>query len=267
MLSVSNQLCSLKGRCAIITGANGSLGKVISHALAECGVDLILVDRPGTDFSVQASELEKLGVDVRSEICDLEDELSRSLLIERVLQRGEGLSIVVNNAAFVGTTNISGWAVPYEEQSLEAWRRAFEVNLTSVFDFCRGITPILKSSPGASIINVSSIYGMLGPDWSLYDGTNMSNPAAYAASKGGLIQLTRWLATTLAPNIRVNTISPGGIWRDQPKDFVERYESRTPLKRMAREDDFAGPVVFLASDLSRYITGHNLVVDGGWSSW
>ncbi len=95
----------------------------------------------------------------------------------------------------------------------------------------------------------------------------MSNPAAYAAAKGGLIQLTKWLSTTLAPEIRVNSISPGGIWRNQPEIFVERYEARTPLGRMARENDFIGSIAFLCSDLSNYITGQNIIVDGGWSSW
>ena len=95
----------------------------------------------------------------------------------------------------------------------------------------------------------------------------MANPAAYAASKGGLLQLTRWLATTLAPKIRVNAISPGGIARNQPSSFVERYEARTPLGRMATEDDFRGAIAYLASDMSTYVTGQNLRVDGGWCSW
>ena len=115
--------------------------------------------------------------------------------------------------------------------------------------------------------NIGSIYGDLGPDWRIYEGTQLANPAAYSASKGGLIQLTRWLATTIAPKIRVNTISPGGIYRGQPKDFVERYASKTPLGRMATEDDIRGAIGYLSSDLSRYVTGQNLKIDGGWSAW
>ena len=129
------------------------------------------------------------------------------------------------------------------------------------------MTPLLKATEGASIINIASIYGEYGPDWSLYEGTYMSNPAAYSASKGGLIQFTRWLATTIAPDIRVNAISPGGIFRNQPEVFVKRYEAKTPLGRMATEDDFRGVVAFLASDMSRYVTGQNLVMDGGWGVW
>ena len=126
---------------------------------------------------------------------------------------------------------------------------------------------MLDDGDGGAIINVASIYGQLGPDWSLYEGTQMANPAAYAASKGGLIQLTRWLATTLSPTVRVNAISPGGVKRGQPQAFVERYEARTPLARMAQEQDFKGAIGFLASDLSEYMTGQILNVDGGFSAW
>jgi NAD(P)-dependent dehydrogenase (short-subunit alcohol dehydrogenase family) len=111
------------------------------------------------------------------------------------------------------------------------------------------------------------MYGSLGPDYSIYEDTKLANPAAYAASKGGLVQLTRWLATTLAPEIRVNAISPGGIYRNQPTSFVSRYEKKTPLQRMGSEDDFRGPLAFLASELSRYTTGQVLHIDGGWSAW
>ena len=129
------------------------------------------------------------------------------------------------------------------------------------------MTPLLKAAKSGCIVNIASIYGMYGPDWGLYEGTSMSNPAAYAASKGGLIQLTRWLATTVAPDIRVNSISPGGIFRGQPEEFVNRYKDRTPLGRMANEEDFRGAIAYLSSDLSQYVTGINLPIDGGWGVW
>ena len=160
-----------------------------------------------------------------------------------------------------------GWSVPFELQSVETWRRAFEVNLTAIFELCQGLTPILRSSRDSSIINIGSIYGFLAPDWNLYKETQMGNPAAYGVSKAGLIQFTRWLSTTLGPEIRVNSISPGGIIRNQPVEFVNRYEARTPIGRMATEDDFRGAIAYLASDLSRYVTGQNLIVDGGWGVW
>jgi NAD(P)-dependent dehydrogenase (short-subunit alcohol dehydrogenase family) len=142
-----------------------------------------------------------------------------------------------------------------------------EVNLTAVFDLSKGLSTLLKESKSGSIVNIASIYGMYGPDWSLYQGTSMSNPAAYAASKGGLIQLTRWLATTVSPEVRVNAVSPGGIFRGQPEEFVKRYEARTPLGRMASEEDFRGAIAYLTSDLSRFVTGQVLNVDGGWGVW
>jgi NAD(P)-dependent dehydrogenase (short-subunit alcohol dehydrogenase family) len=160
-----------------------------------------------------------------------------------------------------------GWSGSLSSQSVDTWRRALEVNLTAVFDLSKGLLPLLEESKGSNIINISSIYGLQGPDWSLYEGTSMGNPAAYSASKSGLIGLTHWLATTLSPKVRVNAIAPGGIYRNQPKEFVERYSARTPLRRMATEDDFRGAISFLASDMSQYVTGHTLVVDGGWGAW
>jgi NAD(P)-dependent dehydrogenase (short-subunit alcohol dehydrogenase family) len=157
--------------------------------------------------------------------------------------------------------------VPFAEQLPATWRKALEVNLTAPFVLTQMCAPALASSGHGSVINVSSIYGVGGPNWSLYAGTTMGNPAAYAASKGGLIQLTRWLATTLAPKIRVNAISPGGVSNHQAETFVQRYIALTPLGRMATEEDFKGAVAFLASDLSAYVTGQNLMVDGGWTTW
>lgn len=262
------QLMNLKGRHALITGATGGLGRIMADTLAELGADLVLVDRPGADFQNLVETLrQRWGTIIQHRHCDLEQQSQRAELINWLKSSGEGLNILINNAAFVGTSELQGWTVPFEEQTVETWRRALEVNLTAVFDLCQGLTPLLKVAEGASIINVASIYGQYGPDWSLYEGTTMSNPAAYGVSKGGLIQFTHWLATTISPRVRVNAISPGGVFRNQPEEFVRRYKTRTPLGRMATEDDFRGAVAYLASDLSRYVTGQNLAVDGGWGVW
>ena len=125
----------------------------------------------------------------------------------------------------------------------------------------------MERSEKGSIILFGSTYGVVGPDMRLYDGTDMANPAGYAASKGGVIQLARHLATLLAPKIRVNAITPGGVSRGQPESFVRQYTARTPMGRMATENDLKGAVAYLASDMSAYVTGHNLVVDGGWTAW
>ena len=128
-----------------------------------------------------------------------------------------------------------------------------------------GFCTTLRAGLGGNIINLASIYGELGPDWSIYEGTNIANPAAYSASKGGIIQLTKWLATSYAPYIRANAISPGGIFRDQPKSFVNKYSKRVPLGRMATEEDLKGVIAFLASDAASYVTGQTIRVDGGLS--
>jgi NAD(P)-dependent dehydrogenase (short-subunit alcohol dehydrogenase family) len=124
----------------------------------------------------------------------------------------------------------------------------------------------MRNAVGANIINIASIYGFLAPYWQIYENTKLGNPAAYGVTKAGLVQFTRWLSTTLAPEIRANAISPGGIFRDQPANFVERYAERTPVGRMACEDDFRGALAYLSSDLSKYVTGQNVIVDGGWSA-
>jgi NAD(P)-dependent dehydrogenase (short-subunit alcohol dehydrogenase family) len=184
-----------------------------------------------------------------------------------VLERFARLDVLVNCAAFAGTSALPGWVTPFLEQSAATWRRALEVNLTAPFLLTQLCVPALRASGHGSVINVASLYGLAGPDLRLYEGTPMGNPAAYGTSKGGLIQLTRWLATVLAPEVRVNAISPGGVERGQPEAFRERYVARTPLARMGTEEDFKGAAAFLASDASAYLTGQNLILDGGFTAW
>jgi NAD(P)-dependent dehydrogenase (short-subunit alcohol dehydrogenase family) len=267
-MSRLTQFMDMRGGRVLITGATGHLGEVFAETFAELGADLVLVDRPGSAFDdLQERVSDKWHVNVVSVACDMEFEEERVTMIERVKRDSLSLSCLVNNAAFGGTSNLQGWTTPFEEQTLESWRRALEVNLSAIFHLCQAFTPELRASKNGNIINIGSIYGEFGPDWSLYGGTEMGNPAAYSASKGGLIQLTRWLATTLAPDVRVNAISPGGVFRGQPEQFVDRYVSKTPMGRMATEDDLRGAVAYLATRLSSYVTGQTLRVDGGWSIW
>ena len=260
-------LMRLKGRRALITGATGGIGQEIALTIAELGGDLLLVDRPSSDYGLVTQKIfDNWDVNIECIDCDLENEASRNYLIDKAIKSDKNLDILINNAAFVGESNLEGWVEDFDKQSLETWNRALEVNLTAPFHLSQAFTPLLRKNNNGSIINIASIYGMNAPDYSLYEGTNMGNPAGYSASKGGLIQLTSWLATTVSPDIRVNSISPGGVWRNQPSKFVERYESRTPLGRMATEEDFKGVVAYLASDLSAYVTGQNIVVDGGWTA-
>ena len=261
-------LMDMSGRTVLITGAAGSLGCIISDTIAELGANLFLIDRPESDFDKLKNILSNHNArEVFYLTCDLEDQVERNNLFNEIKSYTNNINVLINNAAYIGASNLDGWNVPFEQQSVETWNRALEVNLTAAFDLSKQFSKLLRKSGNANIINVGSIYGLLGPNWNLYEGTTMSNPAAYAVSKGGLIQLTRWLATSLAPDIRVNCVSPGGILRNQPKDFIEKYQAMTPLGRMAQEEDFRGVFAYLASDLSKYVTGQNLIVDGGWAVW
>jgi NAD(P)-dependent dehydrogenase (short-subunit alcohol dehydrogenase family) len=259
---------NLSGKRAVVTGAGGTLGRAFTTTLASLGADLILIDLPGIKTSESnLIEFADAGIEISNFECNLEIFDERQILLEKIKSDFTTIDILVNNAAFVGNSELSGWSGDFESQTVESWRRALEVNLTAVFHLTQGLLPQLRNSETPNIINIASIYGKYGPDWSLYDGTEMGNPAAYSASKGGLIQFTRWLSTTLAPEIRVNAISPGGIALNQDPEFIQRYKKRTPLARMATPSDVAGTLAFLATDLSQYITGQNIQVDGGWGVW
>lgn len=254
------------GRRVLITGGTGQLGRVIADTLAQLGASIVILDRPGSAFAALEKHLsDTWKVRCVSLPCNLEIEQERLLAIDILKSDGKELNCLINNAAFVGSSDLKGWNTVFAKQSLATWRRALEVNLTAPFHLAQGLSGILYKSKGANIINISSIYGKFGPDRELYKNTALNNPAAYAVSKGGLITLTTWLAASLAPSVRVNAILPGGIKRNQPKTFQNRYVKKTLLKRMACETDLAGAVVFLASDLSEYMTGQFISVDGGWN--
>ena len=262
------ELMNLSGRTVAITGAAGHIGRAMADSVAELGASIAVVDINQEACAKTAASLSsQYGIEAIGFALDLADESSVKELPSKINNQLGSLDVLINCAAFVGTSGLEGWVVPFEEQSVDTWRKALEVNLTSVFTLTQSATPFLKASGKGSIINISSIYGVYGPDLRLYEGTDMGSPAAYAASKGGLIQFTRWCSTVLAPDIRVNAITPGGVFRNQDEQFVERYVNKTPLKRMATEEDFKGAVCFLASDLSSYVTGQNLIVDGGWGAW
>ncbi len=261
-------LMDLNGRVALITGGAGHLGAAMCESLAELGASLVIVDIMESSCNQLSQALkETYQIDVLPLVMDLSDEQALLDLPKKVLSQFGKLDILVNNAALVGSNDLKGWAVPFDQQSADTWRLALEVNLTVPFILVQAFADALRTSKHGSVINIGSIYGVVGPDPALYEGTNMGNPSAYAASKGGLIQFTRWLATSLAPDIRVNAISPGGVWRNQPDSFTQKYIEKTPLKRMTTEEDIKGAVAYLASDLSAYVTGQHLLLDGGWTSW
>jgi NAD(P)-dependent dehydrogenase (short-subunit alcohol dehydrogenase family) len=267
-MKLLKELMDLDGRVALITGGAGHIGSAMGEALAELGAKIVILDSSRDACDIEANRIQRLfNIETLSLVIDLSDENSVRSASDTVLKRFGRLDILVNCAAMVNTSNMKGWVAPFKEQATEVWRLALEVNLTAPFILTQIFADALMKSGRGSVINVGSIYGMVGPDMRLYEGTTLGNAAAYGASKGGLLQLTRWLATVMAPQVRVNAITPGGVWRNQPELFVNRYAERTPLKRMGMEEDFKGAVAYFSSDLSAYVTGHNLVVDGGWTTW
>ena len=262
------EMSSLAGRRALVTGAAGYIGQAITETLIELGATVAVCDRDQSLYGKRGSAQSAISSDKAIPfMCDLDDIGKTRSMVRQVLDRMGGLEIVVHCAAYVGTSGLPGWTVPFERQSHELWDSVIRVNVTAAFAIVQEAQQALAASSKGAVLLISSIYGLVGPDVRLYEGTAMGNPAAYGVSKGGLLQLMRYLSTVCAPRIRVNAISPGGVWRHQPDTFVERYVARTPLGRMAVEEDLKGAVAFLASDLSSYVTGHNLVVDGGWTAW
>ncbi|MEM9366195.1 MAG: SDR family oxidoreductase [Planctomycetota bacterium] len=260
-----------RDRSILITGGAGHIGAKLAQQIVASDGRVALLDRQATALESVAREIKQMASRddaVLTFETDLLNERQTREACGDVADHFGTLDGLVHNAAFVGTSGLPGWTVPLEEQSAETWRSCLEVNLTVPFYVTQALLQPLRQSGSASVLMIGSIYGMSGPDHRLYEGTQMGfNPAAYGASKGGLLQLTRYLATTLAPKIRVNCLSLGGLFRSQPAAFVDRYVDRTPLRRMGTEEDVVGPAMFLLAPDSAYITGQNLVVDGGWTAW
>ena len=261
------ELLGLKGRVAVITGGAGHIGLAAGESLAEQGAAVVVVVLDEAACAARAQDLSaRFNVEALPLAIDLARDDAATVIVSRTLERFGRLDVLINNAAYVGTSGLSGYSVPFAQQTAAAWEAALRVNLTAAFLLSQAAAPALTQQRG-SIINVGSIYGVTGPVMSLYEGTPLGNPAAYAASKGGLLQLTRYLSTVLAPHVRANAVCPGGIARNQDPTFVARYVARTPLQRMGSEQDLKGAFAFLAGDAAAYITGQTLMVDGGWTAW
>jgi NAD(P)-dependent dehydrogenase (short-subunit alcohol dehydrogenase family) len=268
MMRPLRDLMALDGRTAMVTGGAGPLGSVLAGTLAELGARVVVVDLSAEASGATARSLDDVSAGPHVGIgANLMDAGIAARIIAEVENVTGRLDIIVNNAAFTGTSGVSGYAVPIEEQTDEAFLAAARLNLQAPFSLVRSALPLLRASGHGSVVNISSMYGLVGPNMRLYDGTAMGNPAAYGATKGGIAQLTRYFATVLAPEVRVNAIAPGGIARGQDEQFVDRYEALTPLRRMATEDDMRGAVAWLAGDAAAYVTGQVVAVDGGWTAW
>jgi NAD(P)-dependent dehydrogenase (short-subunit alcohol dehydrogenase family) len=262
------QLITLAGRRALISGGAGHIAGAAAETLVELGARVALLDRDAEGCRARAEKLSAARAGAAfALVCDLEDEAATRRAVRDATDALGGLDVLIHCAAYTGMTRMPGWSVGLDRQTATAFEASLRVNLTAAFVMVQEARGALTSGGHGSVVLFSSIYGLVGPDMRLYEGTSMSNSAGYGAAKGGILQLTRYLATVLAPAVRVNAITPGGVWRGQVEAFHERYRARTPLGRMATEEDLKGAVAYLASDLSAYVTGHNLVVDGGWTAW
>jgi NAD(P)-dependent dehydrogenase (short-subunit alcohol dehydrogenase family) len=246
----------LDGKVALVTGGAGLYGRQIAEALAEAGAKTFIASRGMEALQRQAEIFRQAGLDVTALPLDQSQEASIRTLLEEILRLASRCDVLVNNAV----SRPAGKDVP----PFEAFARSMEINATGIYMMTEVFGRHMADRGGGSIINIGSIYGMVGPDFTLYEGTAMGAPADYFFHKGGMVQLTRHAAATLGPSgVRVNCIHPGGFFDNQPEAFLRRYCPRTFLGRMANEEDLKGIIVLLASDASAYITGTNIPVDGG----
>lgn len=242
----------LKDKIIIITGGNGLLGRDIINNVKEEGAFCINIDinhETTPDLSLIK--------------CDITNTESIDECIRLIVDKYKKIDGLVNNAY----PRTSDWGNKFEDIEYKSWQKNVDFQLNSYFYFTQQVSKHMINQKNGSIINMASMYGIVGPDFTVYDGTTMTMPAAYSAIKGGIVNFTRYLASYLGSNnIRVNTISPGGIFDNQNPVFVENYNKKVPMKRMGLPEDISPSVVFLLTDGAKYITGQNLAIDGGWTA-
>ena len=257
--------CPLKGKIALVTGSCNNFGKEMATSLARAGARVIITSRRESKVRQAVQELyEQNGLNFIPEVLELTNENSIIKLFSSIKANFDSLDILVNNAG-----GHSPEACGYlEKETLAGWDAFIEPNLTGSFLMMREYARLMMPQKKGNIINIASISSLVGRDRSVYSGNMTPNPVAYTAAKAGLIGLTYDVAAYLGEyNIRVNCISPGGFERNQPREFIKAYSDRTMLKRMGRHGDLGDVVAFLASEAASYITGHNLVVDGGFTTF
>jgi len=267
----------LQGRVALLTGGAGLLGRQYTRTLLAAGAKVVVADlhaEQASDAARQASET--VGGQAIGWPVDVREKPDVEAMAHGVVERLGRIDILINNAAIdpkFDAAVASQQASTFEDYPLELWRRSLDVNLTGAFLCSQAVGKIMVRQGRGVVVNVSSTYGLVAPDQRLYkqpgeQEQKLFKPAAYAVTKAGIAHLTRYLAAYWGDKgIRVNTLTPGGIFNSQDDAFVKRYSARTPLGRMAEQDEMNGAMLFLVSDASRYMTGANLVVDGGWTAW
>lgn len=253
------QLFDLSGKVILVTGGAGNYGKCIAEGLAEAGATVIIASRNKENLDAVAKDFQTEGLDVHALVVDQANHASVLALRKSILDQFGKLDGFVNNSV---SRPMKGYDAPIEQ-----FAESMQVNATGMMDVLREMGSLIgENEEGGSIINISSMMGMFGPDYSNYEGTDMGKnlPPDYFFHNAGLINLTRFMAQNFAgKNIRVNCISPGGLFNNQPERFIENYTQKVPLKRMANQDDIKGLVVLLASQAGAYINGENILMDGG----
>jgi 2-deoxy-D-gluconate 3-dehydrogenase len=280
-------LFDLSGRVSVVTGGAGLLGVEFCKTLAQAGAQVVIADIDGEAAIALAASLDRdwpvVGEQAQNNSCraigiptDITSPRSVQDLVDRTLDEFGQLDILVNSAALDPKFDLthkvtSKSASSFEDFPLSAWQQAIDVNLTGMFLCCQAaVRPMLAQGNG-TIVNVSSIYGLVGPDQRIYqkpDQDPQYKPVYYSVTKAGVLGLTSYLATYYAgKNLRVNALTPGGVYNGHDEMFVKAYSARTVLGRMAEKNEMNGALLFLASDASAYMTGANLIVDGGWTAW
>jgi NAD(P)-dependent dehydrogenase (short-subunit alcohol dehydrogenase family) len=243
----------ISNKIIIVTGGSGLIGKAIIKELAAKGAIAINVDVNVND-----------DWDTNTFNCDITNDESVKALVIKIRSRYKRIDGLVNNAY----PRTADWSNKFEDVTLESWRKNVDMQLNSCFFLSQQVLAVMKEQKKGSIVNIASIYGVVGNDFTVYENTGgMTSPAAYSAIKGGVINFTRYLAAYYGHlGIRVNCVSPGGIFNHQHKAFVDQFEKKVPLKRMGKPEEIAPAISFLLSDEASYITGCNLMVDGGWTA-
>ena len=275
---------SLKDKTAVITGGTGLLGSVYTHSLLSLGASVIVIDKKidKTKFIKNLIKEYNLTKEIINKIkfvkCDITNKKQIDESFKKIRSNLKNLKVLINNASLVkqvGNDDLRDTYKPFLQMKQKDWEDFFSVDLTGTLLVTQKCIPFMQKNGGGSIINISSTYGILSPDQRIYESLSHKNskqkiekPIGYSISKSGVLNMTRFLATKFAEDkIRVNTLTLGGVYANNPKSFVKSYSDKTPLRRMADKNEYAGPIIFLATDASSYMTGSNLVVDGGWSTW
>ncbi len=275
MLQTSyKDLFSLEGKTAVVTGGLGILGKRFCAGLAEFGANVAVIDLDARETEAFAGELtERYGKKCLGIDCDVSSPGDVKAMVAGVKEEFGEIHILHNNAA-CKSADLNAFFAPFEEYSPDEWRRIMSVNLDGMFLVVRAVgAEMVRQQKGGSIVQTSSIYGILAPDHRIYEGSlylgrKINTPAVYAASKAAVIGLSKYLATYWADQkIRVNTLIPGGNESGQNDTFRKNYSARIPMGRMGQPDEMVAALIYLASEASSYVTGQSIVVDGGLSAW